>query len=181
MSASFPDDFDHVLVDEDRIRQRIAVLGAQIAEDFAGEDLRLITVLKGGLFFIADLARAIDAPLSMDFLAVSQYVQGVGGAVRVTKDLSDDIAGASVLLVEDVIDTGLTVNYVLSLLKARNPKRVEVCALLDKPARRIAQVPIAYRGFEMTDRFLVGYGLDLDGRYRNLRHIVALRDELVLS
>lgn len=181
MTASFPEDFRYVLVDETVLQARVRELGAQITHDFQGEDLRLITVLKGGLFFLADLSRAVDLPLSFDFMAVSQYVQGVGGAVRVTKDLSDDIEGASVLLVEDVVDTGLTVNYVLSLLRARGPKRLEVCALLDKPARRIAQVPIAYRGFEMPDKFLVGYGLDLDGRYRNLKSIVALRDEMVLS
>jgi len=181
VTASFPEDFRYVLVDETVLQARVRELGAQITHDFQGEDLRLITVLKGGLFFLADLSRAVDLPLSFDFMAVSQYVQGVGGAVRVTKDLSDDIEGASVLLVEDVVDTGLTVNYVLSLLRARGPKRLEVCALLDKPARRIAQVPIAYRGFEMPDKFLVGYGLDLDGRYRNLKSIVALRDEMVLS
>jgi len=138
-------------------------------------------VLKGGLFFLSDLCRAIDLPLTIDFMAVSPYTPGVGGAVRVTKDLSDDIEGASVLLVEDVVDTGLTVNYVYSLLKARGAKRVEICSLLDKPARRIEPVPIAYCGFEMPDRFLVGYGLDLNGRYRNLRSIVALRDEMVLQ
>lgn len=181
MTGSFPEDSTYVLIDEERLQAKVSELGARIAEDYAGQDLRLVTVLKGGLFFLADLARAIDLPLTLDFMSVSQYVQGVGGAVRVTKDLSDDIAGACVLLVEDVVDTGLTVHYVHSLLAARGPRRLEVCTLLDKPARRIAPVPIAYRGFEMPDKFLVGYGLDLDGRYRNLRDIVAIRDELVLS
>lgn len=181
MTARPDVDLSHVIISEAVIADRVAELGARIAEDFAGEDLRLVTVLKGGLFFLADLCRAIDAPLAIDFMAVSQYVAGVGGAVRVTKDLSDDIARASVVLVEDVVDTGLTVNYVYSLLKARGVARLEVCTLLDKPARRIAQVPIAYRGFEMSDRFLVGYGLDLDGRYRNLRSIHALSDEAVLA
>ena len=174
-------DLGHVLVSEADIDKRVRELGARIAEDFAGEDLRLVTVLKGGLFFLADLCRAIDAPLSIDFMAVSPYAPGVGGAVKLTKDLSDDVTGASVVLVEDVVDTGLTVNYVYSLLKARGARRVEVCALLDKPARRIAPVPVAYRGFEMPDRFLVGYGLDLDGRYRNLRSIHALDDDVVLA
>jgi hypoxanthine phosphoribosyltransferase len=181
MSARPAVDLSHVHLSEEAISQRVRELGAQIAEDFAGEDLRLITVLKGGLFFLSDLCRAIDEPLAIDFLAVSQYMPGVGGAVQVTKDLSDDIEGASVILVEDVVDTGLTVHYVHSLLKARKPARLEICTLLDKPARRIAPVPIAYRGFEMSDRFLVGYGLDLDGRHRNLRSIHALSDDSVLA
>lgn len=175
-----PPGFDHVVVDESAIKTRVAELGRQIAADFAGEDLRLVTVLKGGLFFLSDLCRAVDLPLSIDFLAVTQYEPGRGGVVRVTKDLSDDINGASVVLVEDVVDTGLTVNYVLSMLRRRSPKRLEVCALLDKPARRIAEVPITYRGFEVPDRFLVGYGLDLNGRYRNMRCVVALDDDTVL-
>jgi hypoxanthine phosphoribosyltransferase len=169
------------VLSEAQIAVRVRELGAEIAEDFSGEDLRLVTVLKGGLFFLADLCRAIDMPLSIDFMAVSPYTPGVGGAVRVTKDLSDDVARASVVLVEDVVDTGLTVNYVYSLLKARGAKRVEICTLLDKPARRIAPVPVTYRGFQMADQFLIGYGLDLDGRYRNLRSIHALDDEAVFS
>jgi hypoxanthine phosphoribosyltransferase len=180
MSASMPDDLQFVALDEATIQARVRELGAQITTDYAGEDVRLVTVLKGGLFFLADLCRAIELPVTLDFMAVSPYVQGVGGAVQVTKDLSDDVAGASVLLVEDVVDTGLTVHYVYSLLRARGAKRVEICSLLDKPARRIPPVPIAYRGFEMPDRFLVGYGLDLDGRYRNLRAVVALSDDAVL-
>ena len=180
MSASLPAVCDRVLLGEEEIRARVRELGRELAADFAGEDLRLVTVLKGGLFFLADLCRATDAPLSVDFLAVSQYTAGQGGIVRVTKDLSDDIEGASVVLVEDVVDTGLTVNYVLDLLRAHGPTRLEVCTLLDKPARRIADVPIAYRGFEMGDRFLVGYGLDLRGRYRNLPFVASLRPEAAL-
>jgi hypoxanthine phosphoribosyltransferase len=180
VTSALPEVCDRVLVDEAAIGQRVAELGREIAEDFAGQDLRLITVLKGGLFFLADLCRAVDIPLRVDFMAVSPYVVGGGGTVRVTKDLSDDIAGASVLLVEDVVDTGLTVNYVLSLLRAHRPARLEVCTLLDKPARRIADVPIAYRGFSLADRFVIGYGLDLGGRYRNLPYVASLRDEVVL-
>lgn len=176
-----PADLRHVVLDEATIQQRVRELGARITQDFAGEDLRLVTVLKGGLYFLADLCRAIELPLTIDFMAVSQYTPGTGGAVRVTKDLSDDVEGASVILVEDVVDTGLTVNYIHTLLKARGAKRVEICTMLDKPVRRIATVPIAYCGFEMTDQFLVGYGLDLDGRHRNLRSVVALRDEAVLT
>jgi hypoxanthine phosphoribosyltransferase len=172
---------DRILLDSEALHRRVAELGSQLTEDYRGRDLRLVTVLKGGLYFLADLARCIDLPLTMDFMAVSPYSAGVGGVVRVTKDLSDDIAGASVLLVEDVVDTGLTVNYVLSLLRAHNPVSLEVCTLLDKPVRRIAEVPIDYRGFTMPDRFLVGYGLDLNGRYRNLPCIATLRDEAVLA
>lgn len=181
MSAPLPAICDRVLVDEAAIGERVAELGAQIAADFLGEDLRLVTVLKGGLFFLADLSRAIDLPLTLDFMAVSPYTVGVGGTVRVTKDLSDDIAGASVVLVEDIVDTGLTVNYVLSLLRAHSPARLEVCALLDKPARRIADVEIAYRGFELPDRFVVGYGLDLARRYRNLPYVASVKDEVALA
>lgn len=181
MSAALSVDLRHIMLDEQTIQKRVRDLGAQITRDFAGQDLRLVTVLKGGLFFLADLCRAIDLPLTIDFMAVSPYAPGVGGAVQVTKDLSDDIADARVILVEDVVDTGLTVNYVYSLLKARGAQSVDICSLLDKPARRIAAVPVAYCGFEMPDRFLVGYGLDLNGRYRNLRSIVALQDETVLQ
>jgi hypoxanthine phosphoribosyltransferase len=172
---------DRVIVDEAAIRARVIELGEQIARDYSGEDLRLITVLKGGLFFLADLCRAIDLPLRVDFMAVSPYSAGVGGTVRVTKDLADDISGASVLLVEDVVDTGLTVNYVLSLLRAHRPARLEVCTLLDKSHRRIADVPIAYRGFTLPDHFVIGYGLDLDGRYRNLPYVATLKDEVMFA
>lgn len=181
MDSRLPDSADRIMLDSVAIRMRVAELGSQITEDYRGRDLRLVTVLKGGLYFLSDLARSIELPLTIDFMAVSPYAAGGGGVVRVTKDLSDDIAGSSVLLVEDVVDTGLTVNYVLSLLRAHSPASLDVCTLLDKPARRIAEVPISYRGFTMPDRFLVGYGLDLDARYRNLPCIASLRDEAVLA
>ena len=176
---ALPEVCDSILLTEAAIRSRVAELGADLASDHDGSAVRLVTVLRGGLFFLADLARAIDAPVTLDFMAVSPYTPGRGGVVRVTKDLDDDIAGARVVLVEDIVDTGLTVNYVLSLLRARGPASVEVCALLDKSARRIADVPIAHRGFSIPDRFVVGYGLDLKGRYRNLPYIATLRDEVV--
>jgi hypoxanthine phosphoribosyltransferase len=169
------------MVDEAAIRTRVIELGEQITQDYSGEAIRLVTVLKGGLFFLADLCRAIDLPLQIDFMAVSPYAAGGAGSVRVTKDLADDIGGVSVLLVEDVVDTGLTVNYVLSLLRAHGPARLEVCTLLDKAHRRIADVPIAYRGFTLPDNFVLGYGLDLDGRYRNLPYVASVRDEVVLT
>lgn len=175
-----PSECDSVVLTRAMIARRVAELGAQLTERYAGKDLRLITVLRGGAFFLADLMRAVDAPLRVDFLAVAAYTPG-GGSVRMTKDLDDDISGAHVVLVEDVVDTGLTVNYVLSFLRSHNPAGLEVCTLLDKPARRIAQVPISMTGFEMPDRFLVGYGLDLRGRLRNLPYIAAVRDEVIFG
>lgn len=160
---------------------RVGELGRELTECHEGAPLHLVTVLKGGLFFLADLCRAVDADITLDFLAVAPYIHGRGGAVQLTKDLDDDIEGSHVVLVEDVVDTGLTVNYVMSFLRARQPASLEICALLDKPARRIAEVPIAYTGFSMSDRFLVGYGLDLNGRYRNLPYVAELRREAVLG
>ncbi len=176
-SPPLPESCDAVLLSEERIRERVTELGAALTRDYEGQELRLVTVLRGGLIFLADLARATDVPLQLDFMAVSPYAPGRGGVVRVTKDLDDDITDAAVVLVEDVIDTGLTVNYVLSLLKARHPRSLEVCALLDKDVRRIADVPIAHRGFRIPDRFVVGYGLDLKGRYRNLPYVATLRED----
>lgn len=170
---------DRVAVSEEQIRAQVGELAARITRDHEGQDVRLITVLKGGLFFLSDLARAIDLPLTIDFLAVAPFAPGASGTVRVTKDLSDDITGARVILVEDVVDTGLTLNYVLSFLRGHGPASLEVCTLLDKPHRRIADVDIAYRGFEMDDHFLVGYGLDIDGRYRNLPYVGRVREEAV--
>lgn len=183
MSAeiSLPGVCDSIVLSEEQIARRVRELGAAIQSDHAGRDLRFVTVLRGSLFFLADLVRSVDAHLTFDFLAVSAFVPGRGGVVRVTKDLSDDIAGADVVLVEDIIDTGLTANYLLSLLRAHQPRTLQICTLLDKPARRIADVPISYRGFEMPDRFLVGYGLDLNQRYRNLPYVATLRDDAVLG
>lgn len=178
---SLPAVCDSVILTEEQIAARVEELGSVITREHAGRDLRFITVLRGSLFFLADLVRAVDASLMIDFMAVSPFVPGRGGVVRVTKDLSDDIADADVVLVEDIIDTGLTANYVLSLLRAHGPRTLQICSLLDKPARRIADVPIAYRGFEMPDRFLVGYGLDLDQRYRNLPYVASLKDDAVLG
>ena len=166
-----------VLIEEGRLQAGIARLGEEITRDHAGEDLRLLTVLKGGLMFLADLSRAVDLSARLDFMAVSSYQGGAPGAVRITKDLDDSIEGACVIVVEDIIDTGLTLNYVLSTLRSRGPKSLEVCTLLDKDVRRIVDLPIAYRGFEIPDRFVVGYGLDLAGRYRNLRYIATLHEE----
>jgi len=180
-ALELPPECDGLLVAPEELTARVEELGAALTRDYAGQDVRLVTVLKGGLFFLADLCRAVKLDVQIDFLAVAPYVPGHGGSVRVTKDLDDSIQGATIVLVEDVVDTGLTVNYVLSFLRSHGPARVDVCALFDKPARRIAEVDIAYRGFQMPDRFLVGYGLDLAGRYRNLPYVATLRDEVVLG
>lgn len=180
LDPPLPSECRRVAIDSERLSARVVELGREITESHPDARLRLLTVLRGGIFFMADLCRAIDADVTLDFLAVAAYTPGKGGAVRVTKDLEDDIEGDVVILVEDVIDTGLTVNYVMSFLRARNPARLELCTLLDKPTRRIADVPIDYTGFSMSDRFLVGYGLDLGGRYRNLPYIAELNKEAVL-
>jgi hypoxanthine phosphoribosyltransferase len=171
---------DSVLLSEQQIHERIAEMGARITEDYAGRDLVLVTVLRGGLFFLADLSRQVDLPLRMDFMAISSYShQNESGAVRITKDLDEDIAGASVLVVEDIIDTGLTLNYLLGVLRSRGPASVEVAVLLDRDVRRIVDLPIAYRGFRIPDRFVVGFGLDLAGQMRNLPYIGTLPDEVM--
>lgn len=175
-----PDVCDAVVVSADEISARVAELGSAITEAHHGNEVTLVTVLRGGLLFTADLCRAIDAPLTLDFMAVAPFQPGHGGVVRVTKDLSDDIRGSAVVLVEDMVDTGLTLNYVRTLLLAHEPASLEVCALFDKPARRIAEVPLAFRGFELPDRFVVGYGLDLGGRYRNLPYVASVREDVIL-
>jgi hypoxanthine phosphoribosyltransferase len=166
-----------VLLAEEQIRDRVNELGVEIARDYAGRDLVVVTVLRGGFYFLADLTRAIDMPLAIDFMAISSYRGGKGptGAVRLIKDLDEEITGRHVLLVEDIIDTGLTASYLLRTLEARDPEDLAVCTLLDKTARRIAEgLPIRYRGFEVPDEYLVGYGLDHRQLYRNLRYIAVL-------
>lgn len=166
-----------VLFTEEQIRVRVRDLAIEISRDYAGRDLLLVTVLKGGLYFLADLSRAITIPLAIDVMAITAYRSGKGatGAVRLIKDLDEEITGRSVLLVEDIIDTGLTAAYLIRSLRARDPADVAVCALLDKTARRIAEgLPIRYRGFEVPDEFLVGYGLDYRQHHRHLPFIGVL-------
>lgn len=169
---------DRVLLSADEIADRVATLGARIAADYEGRDLALITVLRGGLFFLSDLCRATPVPHTLDFIAVSSYGPGAGGSVRITKDLDDDIEGRDVLVVEDIIDTGLTLHYLLRVLRERRPASLAVCTLLDKDVRRLVDLPLEYRGFEVPDRFLVGYGLDLGGLWRNLPYVATLHDEI---
>ena len=166
-----------LVLEPDQIQQRVAELGADITRDHAGRSPILIAVLKGSVLFLADLVRSIDLPVRVDFMAISSYGDGGhSGVVRILKDLSEAIEGEDVILVEDIIDTGLTVTYLLTNLRARKPRSLEVCALLDKSVRRIIEVPIRYKGFDIPDEFVIGYGLDHNGRYRNLRSIIGVRD-----
>ncbi|HTQ41304.1 MAG TPA: hypoxanthine phosphoribosyltransferase [Polyangiaceae bacterium] len=161
------------MLSKEKIAARVHELGAQISKDYAGHNLVLVCVLKGSFVFAADLARAIDLPLRIDFLGTRSYGEDTesSGVVQITQDLSKPIDHEDVILVEDIVDTGLTVAYVIDLLRTRNPKSVKVCALLHKPARARVEVQVDYLGFTIEDRFVVGYGLDHAERYRNLPYI----------
>jgi hypoxanthine phosphoribosyltransferase len=167
------------LVAEDDLHRRIAELGAEINRDYADRDLVMIGVLKGAVLFLADLMRELEIPCEVDFMAVSSYGSATdsSGVVRILKDLDASIAGRDVLLVEDIVDSGLTLHYLLKNLRAREPRSLEVCALLTKPERRRVDLPIRYVGFEIPNRFAIGYGLDHAQRYRNLRFVAALHDQ----
>ncbi len=161
-----------VLISADRIKARVAEMGAQIRRDYAGRPLTLVGVLKGSFVFLADLMRAIDLPLTVDFISISSY-EGTRstGIVQITGDLTRPIEGQEVVVVEDIVDTGLTMRYLLDNLATRKPASLRAAALLVKPSRVRVQIPIDYRGFEIDDEFVVGYGLDCDGKYRNLPYI----------
>lgn len=162
------------LITAEALRQRVAELGAAITHDYAGRDLVLVGVLKGVFIFMADLIRAIHLPISVDFLAISQYRPGERG-VRLIKDLDHPIVGRHVLLVEDIIDTGLTAAYLVRTLQARRPASLKMCVLLDRPHRRLIDIPVAYRGFEIPDAFVVGYGMDYKQQFRNLPYVALLQ------
>jgi hypoxanthine phosphoribosyltransferase len=172
------EDIDQVLIPPAKLRARIRALGRQITRDYADRDIHLITILRGGLFFLTDLARAIGLPLSLDCLAISSYTDQAQGTVRITKDLDDSIRGRHVLVVEDIIDTGLTLAYIRRNLLVREPASLGICTLLDRPYRRIVDIRVDYVGFEIPDTFVVGYGLDWRGRYRNLPYIATLKPAL---
>ena len=174
------DDIAEVLVDAPSIAEKVAELGARIAADYAGKDLVLVSILKGALPFLADLMRQIPIHLSLDFLEVSSYGSSTesSGVVRILKDLAHPIADRDVIVVEDILDTGFTLQYVLDHLRGQHPASLRLCTLLDKPARRIVTIAIDYRGFEIPDRFVVGYGLDYGERYRNLPFIGVLKPEV---
>jgi hypoxanthine phosphoribosyltransferase len=165
-----------ILCTAGQIQDRVRDLGGAITRDYAGRDPVLISVLKGAAMFHADLLRAVDLETKVDFMSISSYGAGSSGVVRIVKDLDDDILGQHVILVEDIVDTGLTLSYLLGTLREREPASLEVCALLDKSARRIAPLTIRYRGFDCPDRFVLGYGLDYEQRYRNMPFIVTVND-----
>jgi hypoxanthine phosphoribosyltransferase len=172
-----------ILFTEDQIRERITALAGEITRDYQGRSPVLVTMLKGAVVFLADLFRQIDLPVRADFMSITSYgadSQSSGGVVRILKDLDQDIGGEDVIVVDDIIDTGLTLSYLLATLRARQPATLEICALLDKTVRRILPVEIKYRGFECPDRFVVGYGLDHEERYRNLPLIVAVENQSAL-
>lgn len=161
-----------VLFSTAQIRDRVVQLGRQISEDYVDEEILVIGVLKGSIIFLADLIRQIDRPLQLEFIGVSSYeAMNSTGQVRITNDLSQDISGRHVLLVEDIIDTGLTIDYLLKLFEVRKPKSLKVCSLLSKPEAHQMQHQIDYVGFEISREFVIGYGLDLDGSFRNIPHI----------
>jgi hypoxanthine phosphoribosyltransferase len=168
-----------VLVDTEALRARIAELGAEISADYEGRDLLLIGVLKGAVFFMADLMRKLTIPCEVDFMAISSYGASTdsSGVVRILKDLDINIEGRHVLVVEDIIDSGLTLSYLMRNLESREPATLEVCALLTKPDRREIDVPVRYVGFEIPNRFVIGYGLDFGERYRNLPYVAVLSDD----
>jgi hypoxanthine phosphoribosyltransferase len=170
-----------VLIEEETLRERVVELGTEISGDYAGRDLLLVGVLKGAVFFMADLMRRLTVPCEIDFMAISSYgaATNSSGVVRILKDLDINIAGRDVLVVEDIIDSGLTLSYLRRTLLARKPATLEICALLTKPERREIEVPLRYVGFEIPNRFVIGYGLDFAERYRNLPYIGVLHPDLV--
>jgi hypoxanthine phosphoribosyltransferase len=170
-----------VLIDRDVLQRRIEELGEEISTDYAGRDLLLIGVLKGAVFFMADLMRNLTIPCEIDFMAISSYGDSTdsSGVVRILKDLDINIEGRDVLIVEDIIDSGLTLSYLMRNLEARGPASLEICSLLTKPERREADVPVRYIGFEIPNRFVIGYGLDFAERYRNLPYVGVLDPTLI--
>ena len=179
--ADLEADIGEILLSEEAIAAKVAELGRRIGADYAGRNLTLVSVLKGSLPFMADLMRQIQLPLRIDLMEVSSYggtSTESSGLVRIMKDLSASIVDEDVLLVEDIIDTGLTLNYLVRYLRGKNPASLKICTLLDKPARRLVEIPVDYVGFEIPDQFVVGYGLDYAERYRNLRFVGVLRPEV---
>ena len=162
-----------VLISEERLNERIKVMGEEISRAYKGRELHLISILKGGVFFTCELAKRITVPVYVDFMSVSSYGSGkqTSGAVKIIKDLDESIDGMDVMVVEDIIDSGTTLSYLMDLLKQRRPASLALCTLLDKPERRLHEVKVDYTGFKVPDKFIVGYGLDYAQRYRNLPYI----------
>lgn len=170
-------DIDHILFSEEQLKARVREIAGQIDRDFAGKEPMLISVLRGSFIFMADLMRSITLPCTVDFMAVSSYGAGTtsSGQVKITKDLSESIEGRDIIVVEDILDSGNTLSYLLKLLEARHPASIRLCTLLDKPERRTKPVAVQYSGFTIPDEFVVGYGLDYDEKYRNLPYIGILK------
>jgi len=173
-------DVERVLLSAEDLANRIAEIGAKITDDYAGKEILMIGVLRGAVIFMADLARTIKIPVAIDFMAVSSYGAGTNssGVVRIMKDLDENIEGKHILVVEDIIDSGLTLNYLLDNLRSRKPASIKLCTLLNKPERRKVEVNIDYNGFDVPDYFVVGYGLDFAEKYRNLPFIGILKPEV---
>ncbi len=179
--ATMYDDIDHILVTEEQLRQKVAELGAAVSRDYAGKDLLLVSILKGAAVFMADLMRAVNIPCKIDFMVVSSYGgsnTSSTGLVKIIKDLDEDLTGRDVLIVEDILDTGVTLSHLVPMLKMRNPASVKICAILSKPSRRKADIYPDYLGFEVPDEFVVGYGLDYDEKYRNLPFVGVLKKQV---
>jgi hypoxanthine phosphoribosyltransferase len=184
MLRPYEDYLGEILISSDQLQTRIAELGAQISADYAGQDLLLVCILKGGVMFLTDLMRQITVPHAINFMAVSSYGAGSRestGAVRILMDLETDIVGRNVLLVEDIIDSGHTLSYIERVLRARNPASLRICALLDKAERREVNVTLDYVGFQIPNKFVFGYGLDLDEVYRNLPFIGVVKPGMTIE
>ncbi|MBO8137161.1 MAG: hypoxanthine phosphoribosyltransferase [Desulfotomaculum sp.] len=173
-------DVQKILLSEEQIRERVKELGQQISQDYHAREVLVVGILKGAMIFLADLVRNLSVSTYFDFMAVSSYGSGTksSGAVRILKDLDKSIEGKHVLIVEDIVDTGLTLKYLVENLKSRNPESLKICTLLDKPDRRTVDVQVDYTGFTIPNEFVVGYGLDFDERYRNLPYIAVLKPEV---
>ena len=178
---SMHDDVKTVLVSEEQLKAKVTELGAQISRDYAGKNLVLVSILKGSVVFMADLMRAVTIPCSIDFMVVSSYGGSnttSSGLVKIIKDLDGDLSGKDVLIVEDILDTGITLSNLVPMLKMRNPNSVKICTILDKPSRRKADIQPDYEGFRVPDEFVVGYGLDYAEKYRNLPYVGVLKPEI---
>lgn len=175
--SNMNDDIKTVLVSEQQLRDKVAELGAQISRDYEGKNLVLVSILKGAVVFMADLMRAVTIPCSIDFMVVSSYGSGTesSGLVKIVKDLQNDLSGMDVLIVEDILDTGITLSNLIPMLKLRNPNSIKLCTILNKPSRRRADIAPDYNGFDVPDEFVVGYGLDYDEKYRNLPYVGVLK------
>ncbi len=173
-------DIKEVLCTEEQIRTKMVELGARITEDYRGKDLLLVAILKGSVMVMADLMRHIDMPIQIDFMKVSSYGAGTEskGSVKILKDLDVDIKGLNVVIVEDILDSGITLHNLINMLKQRNPQSIEICTLFSKPARRQVEVDAKYVGYEIPDAFIVGYGLDYNEKYRNLPYVGVLKEEV---